>query len=196
MELERVCGNLKARGFEAQVFQRAQDAADYLDSVLDGVSIGFGGSVTLQSLDLYDRLARHNDVHWHWTGGAEERLRAMRTDAYLTSVNALSESGELVNIDGIGNRLAAVFFGHERVYFVVGQNKIVPTYEEAVWRARNIAAPKNAQRLGADTPCAVRADRCYDCRSPGRICRGMATLWEPMMGTRMEVLLIAESLGL
>ena len=86
--------------------------------------------------------------------------------------------------------------GHEKVYFVIGRNKLAPTYDEALWRARNIAAPKNAQRLNKKTPCAVKADRCYDCRSPERICRGLVTLWGPMMGMPAEVLLVDEDLGL
>jgi NAD-dependent dihydropyrimidine dehydrogenase PreA subunit len=78
----------------------------------------------------------------------------------------------------------------------VGRNKIAPSFEEALWRARNIAAPKNAQRLGKKTPCAVNGDRCYDCKSPERICRGMVTLWEPMLGQGAEVILIDEDHGL
>ena len=75
------------------------------------------------------------------------------------------------------------------------KNKLAPTYDEALWRARNIAAPKNAQRLHAKTPCAVRADHCYDCKSPGRICRALTVLWGAMMGSDMEVVLVNEDLG-
>ena len=105
---------------------------------------------------------------------------AMDTEVYLCSANALAETGELVNIDGAGNRVASTLFGHRKIYFVVGANKLCPTYEDAVFRARNVAAPQRARQLGAKTPCAVHADRCYDCKSPGRICRGLVTLWGPM----------------
>ena len=115
---------------------------------------------------------------------------------YLTSVNALAETGELVNIDGTGNRVAATLFGHEKVFFVIGRNKLAPTCDEAVWRARNVAAPQRAKQLGKKTPCAVKCDRCYDCKSPERICRGLAVLWGPMMGMAAEVLLVDEDLGL
>lgn len=196
MDLERVSENLKARGFGVRIFDDGTAVADYLNGVIDGVSVGFGGSVTLRELGLFDTLSAHNDVHWHWTGGPEQRINAMNADVYLSSVNGLAETGELINIDGVGNRVASTLFGHQRVYFVVGQNKIAPTYEEALWRARNIAAPRNAQRLGVRTPCAVRADRCYDCRSPERICRGLVTLWAPMTGTETEILLVREDLGL
>ena len=195
MELEQVCKNLQARGFAAQIFPDGQAAADYLDGVIDGTSVGFGGSVTLQEIGAYNRLARHNEVWWHWAGENEEREKAMNTEVYLSSVNGLSEGSELINIDGAGNRVASTLYGHKRVYFVVGQNKIAPTYEEALWRARNVAAPKNAQRLGMKTPCAVRADRCYDCKSPERICRGLVVLWRPMLGVETEVLLVRENLG-
>ena len=120
----------------------------------------------------------------------------MQTQVYLTSANALAETGEIVNIDGAGNRVAATLFGHERVCFVIGRNKLTATYDEAVFRARNVAAPQRARQLGKKTPCAVKLDRCYDCKSPDRICRGMVTLWGPMMGMPAEVLLVDEDLGL
>lgn len=86
-------------------------------------------------------------------------------------------------------------FGHEKVYFVVGANKIEPTLEKAIWRARNIAAPRNAKRLGLKTPCAVKADKCYDCKSPERICNGLLIHLRKMNDIEMEVVLIRESLG-
>lgn len=104
--------------------------------------------------------------------------------------------GEIVNIDGTGNRVSATLFGHEKVYFVIGRNKLAPTYEAAVYRARNVAAPQRARQLGKKTPCAVKADRCYDCRSPERVCRALVTLWGPMLGMETEVLLVDEDLGL
>ena len=102
---------------------------------------------------------------------------------------------ELINIDGNGNRVASSLYGHKKVWFIVGRNKLAPTYEEALWRARNIAAPKNAQRLGRKTPCAVHGDRCYDCKSPERICRGLVVLWEAVANMEMEVVLIDQDLG-
>ena len=109
----------------------------------------------------------------------------------------MAETGELVNIDGTCNRIASSVYGHKRVYFVVGVNKIEPDYDRALWRARNVAAPKNAQRLGRKTPCAVKADRCYDCKSPERICRGLSVIWgRPTPVETMEVVLIGEELGM
>ncbi len=195
MAFEAVQKNLEDRGFSVKVFAAGREAADYLDSVLDGTSVGIGGSVSVQQLGLYDRLASHNQVFWHWANGPEELPKAMTAEAYLTSVNGLAETGELLNIDGNGNRVASMLYGHRRVFFLVGKNKLAPTYDEALWRARNVAAPKNAQRLGKKTPCAAKADRCYDCKSPDRICRGLAVLWQCMSTAEMEVLLVDEELG-
>ena len=155
--------NLESKRFRVSAFATAEEAADYLDRSIDGVSVGIGGSVT--------------------------------ADMYITSVNGMAETGELINIDGNGNRVASSLYGHKKVWFIVGRNKLAPTYEEALWRARNIAAPKNAQRLGRKTPCAVHGDRCYDCKSPERICRGLVVLWEAVANMEMEVVLIDQDLG-
>ena len=197
-DFSRVQQHLEARGFRVSVFATAAEAADYLDSAIDNTSVGFGGSVTLEQMGLYERLERHDRVNWHWrptVDGADARQAAMTAEHYITSVNGLAETGELINIDGTGNRVASTLYGHKKVWFVVGRNKLAPTYEEALWRARNIAAPKNAQRLKRKTPCAVKADRCYDCKSPERICRGLVVLWEAIGSMEMEVVLVDEALG-
>ena len=188
--------NLETRGFSVRTFATAAEAAAYLNEAIDGKTVGFGGSMTLKDMGLYELLGSHNEVHWHWVNGPEERKAAMRTQVYLSSANGLAETGEIINIDGGGNRVASTLYGHEKVYLVIGRNKLAPTYDEALWRARNIASPKNAQRLGRKTPCAVKGDRCYDCKSPERICRGLVVLWGPMMGMETEVILVDEDLGM
>lgn len=186
--------NLEQRGFAPKVFATAAEAADYLDQTVDGVSVGFGGSMTVQEMGLYPRLAAHNSAVWHWNKDGLDQ--AAVTDVYICSVNGLAETGEIINIDGVGNRVASTIFGHKRVCFVVGRNKVAPDYDQALWRARNIAAPKNCRRLKLNTPCAVKADRCYDCSSPDRSCRALVVLWEkPRNVDTMEVLLIDEELG-
>ena len=177
---EQVSQVLRANRFEVSCFQTASAAAEYPDSAIDGKTVAIGGSHTAQEMGLYERLKTHNFVYFN---AAEQRTPAQRdalmmaslaTDIYITSVNGLSEStGELVNIDGGGNRLASGLFGHEKVYFIIGTNKVAPDLEGAIWRARNIAGPKNARRLGKKTTCAVRADRCYDCKHPDPICAAM-----------------------
>ncbi|MCI8803684.1 MAG: LUD domain-containing protein [Oscillibacter sp.] len=198
MKLETVKKNLEDRGYTVRLFPTGAEAADYLEDTVAGKTVGFGGSVTLDALGLYERLGKRCKTiwHWKWEDASAARREAQTADIYLTSVNALAETGELVNIDGAGNRVASTLFGHEKVYFVIGRNKLAPTVDAAVWRARNIASPRNAQRLGRKTPCAVKGDRCYDCRSPERICRGLVTLWGPMLGMEAEVLLIDEDLGM
>ena len=196
-DFTKVQTNLEAHGYTVHTFATAAEAADYLDGTIDGRTVGFGGSATLDALGIYDRLERHNTVVWHWKQEADAaRKAAMQTQVYLTSANALAETGEIVNIDGTGNRVSATLFGHEKVIFVIGRNKLAATYAAAVDRARNVAAPQRARQLGKKTPCAVKADRCYDCRSPERICRGMVTLWGPMLGMAGEILLVDEDLGL
>ena len=159
-----------------------------------------GGSVTLRELDIYNRLKAHNTVFWHLALDAgktvmQTRKEACRAEIYLTSVNAISEAGEIVNIDNTGNRVAAATFGCERVYFVMGENKLCPTLEDAICRARNVAAPLNAKRLGLATPCAAKADRCYGCDSPQRICRNLSIFLKKPTGCDYEVVLIREALG-
>ena len=172
--------------------------ADYLAAQLHGKTIGFGGSVTLDTMGLYDRLSADNTLFWHWKQPADEaRAAAAHAQVYLTSANAIAETGEIVNIDGSGNRLASMLYGHEALYIVAGVNKLAPDLPAALDRARNIAAPRNARRLNCKTPCALSEPmRCHDCRSPARICKGFCVLTRPMGGVgRTEVLLIGETLG-
>ena len=198
MDIPRLQKTLEAAGFTVQWFPTAQAAKEALVARFAGKTIGMGGSVTLRDLGLYEALSQRGTVYWHWQQpGPETLAQAAKAQVYLTSVNALAETGQLVNIDGTGNRISAAAGAHETVCYLVGRNKIAPTFQQALWRARNIAAPKNAQRLGRKTPCAIKGDRCYDCKSPERICRGLVVLWEPMMGMEQttEVLLVDEELG-
>ena len=187
--------NLEARGFAVTAFATKEEAAAYLNGAIDGVSVGIGGSATVQEMGLYDMLASHNEMHWHWVNGPEERKAAMQVQVYLTSANGLAETGEIVNIDGLGNRAASTLYGHKKLYIVAGRNKLAADFHQALWRARNVAGPKRAQQMGKRTPCAIRGDRCYDCKSPDRICRGLVVLWGPTLGMPTEVVLIDEDLG-
>lgn len=200
MNLETVAEALRGKGYEVAICATGEEAASYLDGKIDGRTVGFGDSETLLSMGLFDRLARHNDVYdpMHRREGAGFSATArqcLTAEIFLTSVNALAQTGEMVNIDGMGNRVAGSLFGHRKVYFVVGANKIVPTLEEAMHRARNVAAPKNAARHQFRTPCAAREDRCYDCASPDRICSAQVVYWKKMNHMAMEVVLIREALG-
>lgn len=200
MNVETTIRNLRSRGFTVTYFDTAAEAAAYLDKSIDGKTVGAGGSITLQEMGLYDLLAAHNQMYWHWHAAEgmdtkEFQRRAATADIYISSVNAIAETGELINIDGTGNRVSSTLYGHQKLYLVAGVNKIAGDYDTALWRARNIASPKNAQRLGRKTPCALKADKCYDCSSPERICRGLVVLWEPMNSMEMEIVLIGQDLG-
>lgn len=187
--------NLKKRGFSCSIFPDRERAVSYLDGKIDGVTVGIGGSMTVKELGLYDRLVGHNQVAWHMQpdGKIED---ANRAEVYISSLNGLAETGELINIDGVGNRVAATSYGAKRVYFVVGQNKLAPDFDKALWRARNIAAPKNAARFGTKTPCVLKEPRCYDCQSPERICKELLVLWQkPRPILEMEIVFICEDLG-
>ena len=180
---------------------RGAEAAAYLNEVIDGKTVGFGDSETMLSMGLFALLATHNEVHdpMHRPEGEtfrETARKTLLTDVFLTSLNAMSETGELVNIDGTGNRVAGSLFGHEKVYFVVSLSKLCPTLDDALFRARNVAAPQNAARHGFQTPCAIKGDRCYDCSANNRICNALVVHYRKMRGIRMEVVLIRETLGL
>lgn len=200
MNFEIIRKNLEDRGYKVSCFDTAKEAVDYMDIQINGKTVGFGGSLTLEEIGLYERLSIHNDVRWHQRipdgkTSKEVRLAANAAEIYVSSVNGLAETGEIINIDGNCNRVAAIFYGHKKVYLVVGANKIAKDYDSALWRARNIASPLNAKRLGMKTPCAVKADRCYDCKSSDRICRGLSVLWSKPMTGEFELVLINEKLG-
>lgn len=199
-DFSRLADNLKNKGYRVSVFAAAADAVAYLAREIDGATVGFGGSMTLHQLNLFPALQRHNTVYWHdekpeGMSVMETRRAASRAAVYVSSVNGIAETGEIVNIDGTGNRVAAISFGPEKVYLIVGRNKLAPTLSDAVARARNVASPRNCQRLARRTPCAVKGDRCFDCQSPDRICRVMTLLLEKPSGADYEVLLIDEELG-
>ena len=171
--------NLKRGGFTVSHFTTGREAANYLNAQIDSVTVGFGGSVTLDQIGLYDLLAAHNDVSWHWHRG--ELKKSAQAEVYVSSVNGLAETGEIVNIDGTGNRVASLCYGHSRVFLVVGVNKICPDYAAALDHAEHVAAPLNAKRLNAD---------------PEDISHILTVLWKKPGGIgRMEVVLVDEKLG-
>ena len=199
MDLEKTIQNLRKNEFEVSYFETATEAAAYLDSRIDGKTVGFGDSETLRTMGVPELLEKHNTVynpigvHDDAEFAAITR-RTQLTDVFLTSVNAIAETGQMVNIDGTGNRVAGSIFGHEKVYLVAGVNKIAPTLDDAIFRARNVAAPKNTKKFGYATPCAVKG-KCYDCHAPRRICNMMAVYMQKMNGMDMEVVLVGEELG-
>ena len=198
MAFEALKQQLEANGFQVSVFASAQEASAYLNREIDNTTVGCGGSMTLKAMGLYDSLNAHNAVYYHGLGGDPQEMmaKAMTADVYLLSANAIAENtGEILSIDGTGNRVSSTLFGHRKVYFVAGKNKVSEDFDKALWRLRNVVAPHNAQRLGRKTPCAARADKCYNCSSPERICRGLVVHYRKMGSMDMEVVLINQELG-
>lgn len=153
--------------------------------------------MTLLHMGLFEALKQHNMVidPQHPAEGMdffEAARQCLTTELFFTSANALAQTGEIVNIDGSGNRVAGSLYGHKKVYFVITADKLVPSLEQAVWRARNIAAPQNARRLGLETPCVIGEPRCYDCSSPERICSAMCIYFKAVNDLETEVILIDE----
>ena len=196
-DLEKTRKNLENRGFRAHVFATGAEAADYLAQTLHNTCIGIGGSVTIDEIGVYDRLSADNDVIWRWKKPTpDSRERGAAAETFLCSANGVSETGEIVNIDGYGNRVAPTIYGPQRVFLVVGKNKIAPDLNGAIDRARNIAAPLNSRRLNRHTPCAVGEPRCHDCRSPEKICGVMTVFFMPPTSIKeFHVLLVNEDLG-
>lgn len=195
-----ISNNLIKKGYKVQQFNRKEAAAEYINKQIDSEIVGIGGSATIHQMGLYSLLSSHNTVYWHDEKPdnmtvTQTRKAATQANIYISSVNGISEDGEIVNIDNTGNRVAALSFGPSRVYLVVGENKIAENYEAALFRARNVAAPLNAQRLNRKTPCAIKGDKCFDCKSPERICRNLSVLRNKPTGMEYEIILIHEKLG-
>ena len=196
MDIEKLKNNLIKRGYLVSFFETKEAAADYLNAQMDGQTIGMGGSVTFEQMGLVNSLNLHNTVYSNYLERTDELMLAgCNADYYISGVNALTESGDIINIDGRGNRLAGTLMKKKKVFFVLGINKIAPDFDSALYRARNTAAPKNAVRLGTNTPCASQG-KCFDCLSPERICSALLVLWKkPMWAEEMEVVIINEVLG-
>jgi len=204
---ERIVRTMEAfhkNRYDVSRFAGRTAAADYLAREIRGKRVGFGDSETLRALSLYERLSAHNEVidppRAGHVGGIEAFLAAGRealmTDIFVLSANAITEQGHILNMDGAGNRVAGSLFGHEKTYFVVGINKLVPDIAAGIERIHRIAAPRNAHRKGKKTPCAKDGTRCYDCAALERICNALAIHYKKMSYRPMELVLIEEELGL
>lgn len=190
--------SLKRNGFQVKVFDNKEEAKKALiESISVDESIAFGGSITLSELEIYDDFKkRGNEIYWHWKGEdrKKELKEAYNSKIYVTSTNALTLDGKLVNMDGTANRVSSMFYGHDRVYIIVGRNKICKDYDDARERIKNIAAPKNAQRLNINTPCKYTG-KCSDCNSPDRICNVEVIIHRNPSGANINIYLIDEDLG-
>ncbi len=199
---EAACAALKKNGFEARFMATAAEAADWIESLVkQGMTVGTGGSMTLAQLGIHERLEKAGAVvlnHSRKGLSPEEKMETMRaqltSDLFLSSSNAVTLDGELFNIDGNGNRVAALTFGPKRTVVVVGFNKIVRNICEAESRAELFASPLNNKRLGTTNPC-TKTGRCMDCSAEGRICRIYSVLRRRPLKCDFTVVIVGETLG-
>lgn len=198
---EQVIKNLKSRQMEGHYVQTKEEAlALALELIPEGSSISWGGSMSIKAIGLPEALHKGNykvldrDLCATPEEKAEMMHQALNCDYFLASCNAISEDGILVNIDGNANRVAAFAFGPKNVLLIVGMNKVVKSEEDAMSRARNEAAPINAQRFGLDTPCSKNG-MCYDCKSPDCICCQILITRYSRVAKRIKVILVDENLG-
>ena len=193
---------LKAHDFKAIYVETKEGAVEEIwKEITPTLRIGVGGSQTIRELGILEKLEKQgNTIYNHWKPGLsketvlEIRKFQMTSDLFLSSVNAITLNGELVNIDGIGNRVNSTNFGPGKVILVAGYNKIVDNVQEAIHRIKNLAAPLNARRLNIDVPCA-KAGKCVDCSSPNRICRVIVIHERKPTLTDILVVLVGEEMG-
>ena len=192
---------LRLRHFDAQYCKTAQEAKEAALALIgEGKTVGWGGSATVDSLGIKEVLRQKGQPLFDrdMAKTPEEVEAAMKksltADVFLMSSNAITEDGVLVNLDGRGNRVAALTYGAERVIVIAGMNKVVPTVEDAITRTRHYAAPMNAQRFGG-TPCAVTGC-CADCKSENCICCSLVITRMCRIPGRIHVILVGEDLGM
>ncbi len=197
----KVTENLRAHYFDAYYVKTKEEARELaLGLVPEGDVISFGGSVTVEAVGILEELRKtHTFIDRESAKTPEERIETMRrallSDTYFMSSNAISADGTLVNIDGNGNRAAALIYGPKSVIILAGMNKVCADVEAAHIRAHTVAAPTNAQRFNIDTPC--KADgRCHSCHSPQCICNQIVETRGCREKGRIKVILIGENLGM
>lgn len=198
---QKMIKNLKRRNFEAFYCPTAAEAVERVSAMIpDGSSVSWGGSMTIRDMGLTAALHKR-DLTLLDRDLAETREEAQRiyreafsADYYLSSVNAISEDGVIVNIDGNGNRVAAITFGPKHVILVAGLNKVTQDVQSALARARSTASPINAARFDIKTPC--RTDgTCHNCNSPESICNYIHFMRNSHPAGRHTVVLVGEDLG-
>jgi L-lactate utilization protein LutB len=199
-KIQKLVEVLNKKNFKATYFEDAQAAkCAVLNEIAPGAAVGIGGSMTVFDMGLHkDLQEKGHEVFWHWlvdpAQRSEVRAKAANADVYLSSSNAVTMNGELVNIDGIGNRVSAMFFGPKKVIIICGVNKIADDYDTAIQRIKTYACPPNAKRLNLNTPCA-KTDKCTDCSSSDRMCNVTVKMERPPSGKEVHVFLVGESLG-
>jgi L-lactate utilization protein LutB len=200
--VERTASALVDRGFRAIVAAGMEEAREQvLGLIPPGARVGVGGSVSVRELGIVDALReRGQTIYEDWGPQQAQpkefdyRKAHLTCDVFLASSNAITSDGDLVNTDGVGNRVAAMIFGPQKVIVVAGHNKIVPDLDSAIQRIKNVAAPLNAKRLDLAVPCA-KTGYCVDCSAPDSICRVTTIISRKPRRTDITVVLVCEQLG-
>lgn len=193
---------LQSNGFLVEVFSNGKAARDKFLTIIDReAAVGIGGSTTVKEIGLFQHLVDNdfNIVNPYVPNLSPEevfniRRKTLTAKYFIASSNALTLQGELVNIDGYSNRVAAIMFGPEKVFLFIGKNKIVDDLEAGIDRAFNYAAPINAKRLNKNTPC-VESGMCEDCDNDERICKNLTVTMRQNIEDRIHIFLINEDLG-
>ncbi len=202
-QIQKVLKNLRRNEMKAFCYSTAFEAKEQiLEMIPVNSRVGVGGSVTIREMNLIgDLLSRGNEVYDHWKEGLsnQERMEVCRkqqsADVFLTSANAVTMDGKILNIDATGNRVSSMIFGPSKVMVIAGMNKVVENLQEGLDRLKKIAAPKNCQRRKDPTPC-TKDLICRDCHSPGRLCRVTTILERKPWGIpEFVVILIGEEMG-
>jgi len=206
IRLKKLAHQLESNNFDVFLVDNAEDAAqlviDKLIPELNPQRISWGGSMTFTASGLYDQLKQREDMEVLDTFDKtvppeiflERRRQSLLADLFITGTNAVTEDGQLVNLDMIGNRVAGLTFGPKHVLVLVGRNKIVPDLDDAMFRVKNFAAPVNAMRLDKKTPC-VKTSTCEECKSPDRICNTWTITEKSFPKGRVKVVLINDEVG-
>ncbi len=198
---EKIIAGLKSRNMEGFYAESKEEALKIaLDMIPEGSSVAWGGSMSIAEIGLRQAICEGNYKEYNRENAkTPEEKRAIElatydVDYFLTSANAISEDGVLVNIDGNANRVSAIAYGPHHVIMIIGMNKVVKDVENAVSRARNEAAPINAQRFNLNTPCS-KTGACFDCKMPSTICcQFLITRYSKHPG-RIKIILVNDELG-
>lgn len=202
MKINRTIEALKKNNMNGYYAKNRDEVIKLIeDIVAEGAKVAVGGSETLSELGVLEHLrsGRYDFLDRYKAGLTPEEVtnifkQSFLADAYLSGCNAITENGELYNVDGNGNRVAAMLYGPDKVIVICGVNKIVKDVDEAIKRNREISAPMNAKRLNRKTPCA-KVGYCMDCNSPERICNEYTLIKKQRSAERMHVIFLNENLG-
>ncbi|MDR1885882.1 MAG: lactate utilization protein [Synergistaceae bacterium] len=199
----KLCGTLVSIGYKSALYAAvAEDAARMaLELVPGGCTVGIPGTVTARELGLVEKLAGKGcKVYHHWDPTLTPETRGARlaaensSDWFITSSNAMTFDGKMVNIDGTGNRVACMSWSTGKILFILSMNKVTRDLESAITRARDVATPPNALRVGNTPPC-TKVGHCVDCNSPERLCRVLTIIERPPLGREAHVILVGQPLG-